>query len=246
VLITFDDGYLDNYKLAFPILRSHGVQAVFFLVTSMVGSCAVPWWDHIAFVVRSARERQFLLRYPAELEVNLRANDLARSLRDVLALYKRPENVDPGRFLRELKEGAKGDDPPETIRRFLDWREAREMVGGGMAVGSHTHSHPVLSQLEPGRQSEELRQSRSILKEQLGVEVDAVAYPVGIRGSFTEQTQSAAREAGYRMGFSFYGGTNRGGRPNAYDVKRVGVDDQSQVRFRVQTATCRVTGKYWP
>jgi peptidoglycan/xylan/chitin deacetylase (PgdA/CDA1 family) len=45
VLITFDDGYLDNYEIAYPILRSHGAQGVFFLVTSMVGSCQVPWWD---------------------------------------------------------------------------------------------------------------------------------------------------------------------------------------------------------
>ncbi|MGH9584120.1 MAG: polysaccharide deacetylase family protein, partial [Bryobacteraceae bacterium] len=47
-LITFDDGYLDNYDLAFPILQSHGVPGIFFLVTSYVGSAYVPWWDEIA------------------------------------------------------------------------------------------------------------------------------------------------------------------------------------------------------
>ena len=54
VLITFDDGYLDNYDIAYPILQSHGAQAVFFLATSMVGSCQVPWWDHIAYLVKTA------------------------------------------------------------------------------------------------------------------------------------------------------------------------------------------------
>src|SRR5450755_1438322 len=49
VLITFDDGYLDNYELAFPILRSHDAQGVFFLVTGIMGSGSIPWWDHIAF-----------------------------------------------------------------------------------------------------------------------------------------------------------------------------------------------------
>src|SRR5271156_256752 len=71
VLITFDDGYLDNYEVAFPILRSHGVQGVFFLATEMVGSCLVPWWDRIAYLVKTARKRSFSLRSPAHLAVDI-------------------------------------------------------------------------------------------------------------------------------------------------------------------------------
>ena len=103
VLITLDDGYLDNYQVAFPILRSHGVQGVFFLVTSLVGSCAVPWWDHIAFLMKTARLRRFSLHYPADLAVDLVENGMTKSLRDVLGLYKSPGNADPERFIREVK-----------------------------------------------------------------------------------------------------------------------------------------------
>ena len=246
VLITFDDGYLDNYQLAFPILRSHGVQGVFFLVTSMVGSCQVPWWDHIAYLVKTARRRQFSLRYPADLAVDIDKDGLTDSLRAILKLYKRPENSDAVSFVRELQEETQGDGPPETLRRFLNWDEARKMLGGGMAIGSHTHSHQVLSQLQPDQQREELVRSRSILKGQLGIDADVLAYPVGGKTSFTRQTQEIARDAGYRAAVSFYGGTNLQGKMSSYDVSRVGVDNQSWERFRVQTAVCRVTGTIWP
>ncbi len=246
VLITFDDGYLDNYEVAFPILRSHGIQGVFFLTTSMVGSCSVPWWDHIAFQMKTARRRRFSLRYPADLAIDLDANGMRKSLRDVLNLYKRPENADHERFIRELEEEAKGEDLPRTLRRFISWDEAREMIGGGMAIGSHTHSHHVLSQLGPEQQRLELTQSRTLLRERLGVNADCVAYPVGARTSFSEQTQLLAQEAGYQIAFSFYGGANRPGQTTPYDVKRSGVGDQSQARFRVQSATYRVSGGYWP
>lgn len=246
VLVTFDDGYRDNYDLAYPILRSHGVQGIFFLATGMVGSCHLPWWDHIAYLVKTAQKRQFSLHYPADLVVDIDQNGLDESLRAILALYKRPDNADPARFIQELAEEAKGGDPPQTLRRFLDWTEAREMIAGGMAIGSHAHSHHVLSQLKPDQQFKELSQSRAILKEQLGIKADALAYPVGTRTSFTDQTQAAARDAGYLAAFSFYGGTNLPGKISPYDVNRIGIDDQSWSRFRVQTSVCRFTGKFWP
>jgi peptidoglycan/xylan/chitin deacetylase (PgdA/CDA1 family) len=246
VLITFDDGYLDNYEIAFPILRSHGAQGVFFLATGMVGSCQLPWWDRIAYLVKTARRRRFSLRYPADLAVDLDQAGLAESLRNILRLYKMPDHTDPVRFMQELAEEGQGKEVPATLRRFLNWEEAREMSRGGMAIGSHTHAHHVLSQLQPERQCEELSHSRAILKEQLGIEVDVLAYPVGGRSSFTAQTQKLAREAGYRAAFSFYGGTNLPGKANPFDVSRIGIGGQSWSRFRVQTAVCRFTGKYWP
>lgn len=246
VLITFDDGYLDNYQVAFPILRSHGVQGVFFLVTSMIASCCVPWWDHIAYLMKTARRRRFALRYPSDLAVDVDQNGMTKSLRNVLSLYKRPENTDPTRFIAELSEAAEGNGLPGTLRRFLNWEEAREMIGGGMAIGSHTHSHHVLSQLGPQEQRRELAQSRALLREQLGVEAAALAYPVGRTTSFSDQTQQLARETGYRAAFSFHGGTNLPGKTHPYNIRRVGVGDQSWRRFQVQTAVCRLTGKYWP
>ena len=246
VLITFDDGYLDNYQTVFPILRSHGAQGVFFLATSMVGTAHVPWWDQIAFLLKTARLRTFTLEYPARLKVDLDEDGLDQSLRSVLRLFKRPDNSDHTRFLSDLAEQTRGDDPASASRRFLDWDEAREMIAGGMAIGSHTHSQQLLSQLDGGQQREELSKSRSILEGQLGTTVDVIAYPVGATDSFTDETKRIAQDLGYRAGLSHHGGTNLPGKIDRFDIKRHSIGSQSWNRFKVQAAVCKRTGKYWP
>lgn len=247
VLITFDDGYLDNYELAFPILRSYRAQGVFFLSTGLIGSCFVPWWDRVAFFLKTARKHRFCLQYPRHLTVDFVHDGIRKSIRNVLYLYKSRENKEPERFIQELKEQTNGADPPQAMRRFLSWEEAKAMINGGMAIGSHAHSHRLLSQLEPQQQTQELTHSRTLLREKLGVEVESIAYPDGGKDTFSEQTQMLAQRAGYSIGFSYYGGTNSVGHSNSYDVKRIGVfSDLTLPRFRVQTATFRAMGRYWP
>ena len=247
VLITFDDGYLDNYRIAYPILSSHGAQGVFFLATNLVGSGYVPWWDHIAYLVKTAEKRQFSISYPAHLDVDVDKNGLKASLRDILDRCEMPENMDPKRFIRELKEAAGGKDLPTEMRRFLNWDEAREMINGGMAIGAHTHSHPRLSRLGREEQHKELTQCRAILAEKLGIDANVLAYPFGSVTAFSDQTQRIAEETGYRAAFSYYGGmTNQQGAIERFNLKRVPVAGQSRARFEVQMGVCRLTGSFWP
>ena len=247
VLMTFDDGYLDNYKIAFPILKSHGAQGVFFLCSNIVGTGYIPWWDHIAYLVKSGSKKKFSLSFPAPLEVDIERDGLGESLRHIVDLYKTPGNIDLDRFIRELKEATDGKELPANTRRFLTWEEAREMLAGGMAIGAHTHTHPMLSNLSEEDQRRELFQSRAIIAQKLGINVEAFAYPFGSPTAFTKTTERIAEEAGFRAAFSYYGiAANE--RPNIdrFNLKRVTVGSQTWTRMKVQTEVARVTGSYWP
>jgi peptidoglycan/xylan/chitin deacetylase (PgdA/CDA1 family) len=247
VLITFDDGYFDNYSIAFPVLKSHSAQGVFFLCSNIVGSGHVPWWDHIAYLVKSGTRKKFSLSFPSPLAVDIEKNGLGESLRRILDLYKTPENIDLGRFIGELKETVGGKDLPANTRRFLTWDEAREMLAGGMAIGAHTHTHSMLSKLTEDEQRTELGQSRAIISEKLGIKVDSFAYPFGSPTAFTRTTKKIAEEMGFRGAFSYYGNmTNQRGSIDRFNLKRVTVGSQSWTRMKVQTHICRVSGTFWP
>lgn len=235
-LITFDDGYIDNYAVAFPILKSLGVQGTFFLPTSYVGSSRAPWWDSIAYVVRRSPRGRIRLEYPHALELEL-AGDREEAVTKLLRLYKSPEVAEPQRFLDALSEACGGTGPEDAGEPlFLDWRQAAEMLRAGMAIGSHTHTHELLAKLTPEAQHEELRRSRDLLQENLGITVRSLAFPVGSRASFSAATREALQQTGYRLAFSYYGGVNFPGTLDPYNLLRLGVERSTPPElFRLRT-----------
>jgi len=237
--ITFDDGYLDNYEVAFPILKSHGLAATFFLPTHYVGSRHLPWWDQVAFLVRrteKTRKTELVLEYPRRVVVKVDPNDVDSAIVSVLRAYTRAENVELAPYLAAVEKACGASIPGEAAeRQFLGWDEAAEMQRGGMAIGSHTHSHNILATLSGEEQQKECRDSRALLQDKSLV-AESLAYPVGKPTSFSRDTMRYARDAGYRCAFTNYGGVNLPDRIDPFDVRRIGMsfgEDTSQLRLRL-------------
>ena len=139
VVLTFDDGGLDNYEVAFPLLKSYGFIATFFVITSRVG-----------------------------------------------------------------KEGQ------------MTWDQLREMNQAGMAVQSHTVSHPDLTQISGNKLAQELVDSRAKIEEEIKAPVYALAYPAG---AYNSRVIEATKAAGYSLAVS----TDEGGGTapeTVFEIKR--------------------------
>ena len=232
VAITFDDGYRDNYTNAFGILRSHGVPGHFFLVPTFVGTATIPWWDAIAYCVRRTARPELSLSLPTPTTVSTENREEA--IRSVLRHYKRSDNRDRDAFMRDLQQQAEVD-LPHSETRFLNWKEASEMLAAGMTIGSHTLTHPILSHLSEPEQEHELRASRDLLEQHLGSRITSLAYPIGSTTAFNDATERIAEQAGYTVSLSFYGGLNRPGTIRPTNVLRTSMDSE-RLMFRNQVA----------
>lgn len=225
-LITFDDGYRDNYEVAFPILRAESVSATFFITTGFVDAPRVPWWDEIAWMVRTSRRE--LIALPGWLSgaVSFDEPDRERAVRALLQAYKAMPVESTDRFLAAIAEatgsGRCGEELGRTL--WMDWNMLREMRTAGMTVAGHTVDHPVLARTSHERQREEILGCARRLAMEMGEPMRYFSYPVGGPNTFDAVTHECLREAGVQYAFSYYGGFQRFGDWNDYDIRRVPIE----------------------
>ena len=235
VAITFDDGYRECYDVAFPILRSHGAAALFFLTTGFLDGVRTAWWDEVTWMV-STSERTRLpadgwLPEPLEIAGPRREQSIA----DLLARYKTRPGERAEAFLDHLAEvtGSGRRDPALTRDAWLTWDMVREMQAGGMEMGGHTVNHPVLARQDGETQRAEIAGCVDRIAGETGTAPRSLSYPDGVRGSFDETTKAALTECGLRYGFSNYGGVARAGRTDERDVPRISLGhSMTRERFR--------------
>lgn len=95
--------------------------------------------------------------------------------------------------------------PAFSIRNMLSWPQIQDMVGQGIHFGSHTVTHPKLTELDDDSVSYELAQSKQIIEDQLGIACRHFAYPYGL---MTEKTHELVRQAGFKTACSTRSGFN--------------------------------------
>ncbi len=142
VVITFDDGYLDNFEEAVPLLQKYSLPATIYLTADFV--------------------------------------DQTRSH----PRYKTSQ------------------------RLHMDCSEAAQLLAGGLiSFGSHTCTHPMLSELSDAASKAEIVDSKYRLEDKLGTTVSSFAYP---NGNYGEREIDYVREAGYSSAVTVKPGVNRG------------------------------------
>ena len=226
VVVTFDDGYDDNYRVAFPILRELGVPATFFVCTGHVDSgraFAYDWLVHMVLCTSATR-----LSVP-ELGLDVSVPDGRADRRQLgghlLDRMKLLPDVDQTSLIARLERDMgmpREMGPPDC--RPMNWQQLREMHAAGMEIGSHGVDHRMMSKLSPTALDDELRLSKATLGRELGSEATLLSYPVGGDRALDDRVIAAAKALGYRAACSYICGTNRIDDRNRYALRRLPVE----------------------
>jgi peptidoglycan/xylan/chitin deacetylase (PgdA/CDA1 family) len=233
VAVTFDDGHRDNYTHAFPVLREAGVPATIFLSTGYVGGPGTFWFDEAAFRLRTMPAG---VRRIASLDLDLELDGMPSRVAAtdrVLAALKAVPDARRHEALAEIARAsgiARVDDARSAV---LDWEQVREMHANGVEFGSHTVTHPILSNASDAAIREELQESRRAIEARLDAPAETLAYPVGGEAAFDSRVVESAKACGYALGMTYVPGVNAWPLPDAFGVRRLHVERYtSRARFR--------------
>jgi peptidoglycan/xylan/chitin deacetylase (PgdA/CDA1 family) len=205
--VTFDDGYSDVYENAFPLLQRKGIPAAVFVVTDIVGSRVAPFHDRLYLLVAGAlkrwranpeaAEKLFSELGLAHLNGAVTRNDDPLSVMGVLLDRLSQEQAFTVAEALCGEVELSGDEL--RAMRPLTWEMLREMQRSDITIGSHTRSHPLLTN-ETGRKlDDELKASRAALERELNTPIRHFAYP---DGRWSTLVVDSVKSAGYRFAYT--------------------------------------------
>jgi peptidoglycan/xylan/chitin deacetylase (PgdA/CDA1 family) len=225
VIITFDDGYKDNYTHAFPLLKQFNMPATIFLTVNPILNREPIWYDDIKQIILRARKRDL---------------DLTAFGRGSFPLTSDTEKKQAiHTIVKQLKHSATFDDIQEFIQgirlqlesqtqdwdgdAMLTWSEITEMQQHNISFQSHTLNHPILTQIPIEQVTLELLQSKTILESHLGQPVEFIAYPNGEEMDYNDVIIQRLEDLNYHGACTLEPGKNN---PlDQFRLQRYGIDN---------------------
>jgi peptidoglycan/xylan/chitin deacetylase (PgdA/CDA1 family) len=205
-LITFDDGYLDNYANAYPILRQHNFPAAVYLTSGHIDTDAPFYWDLAAYCFFHTKADHIL--FPDDTEHfwkdSVERGEVSRSWIESMKALAETQKQDwvsrlPGRLDVSI--------PHNFFRKLMmNWDQVREMYGTGIEFGGHTVNHPILSRISLDQAKMEIEGSKTDIEREIGQTIFSFAYPNGRQADLNSALENLIKQAGYRTAFTLING----------------------------------------
>lgn len=225
-VITFDDGWLDNYMHAFPVLRRYDVPATIFLPTGVIGTDQWFWPEQVGWLTQ-----QFALLPPkrrAEILASLREggtwfNDIVKTLDagqsdHLIERCKVVLDEGIGELVSRLAEAMEVRLPEERL--VMNWEEVGEMSAAKISFGSHSVNHKILTTVSETGLHEEVHRSLETLRKRNLNLVPVFCYP---NGNYSSTVMRCVEAAGYCAATTTEPGWEVPDTSRMFRLKRVGI-----------------------
>lgn len=225
VVITFDDGFMNNYTEAQPILEKYNIPATFFITTSFIETNQPIWTDYLYLILKNASVKELNLsdlglgNYKLSNEACV--YDAKMSLGNKL---KQTDVAGKNEKLKIISQRCQSKLGNDDFNPFLgmDWDSLNKLNQSELvSIGSHAVHHEILSRLPESDAMSEIVNSKNILARRLNSEIDSFAYPNGQPEDFNQEIKKIVFE-NYKSCLTTIEGLNKIN-DNVYNLKRIGI-----------------------
>ena len=208
IAFTFDDGYLDNFLYAYPLLHKYKIPFAIYLTTGLPDYTQSLWWFYLEDWIEAGKPINFEF-VGQRFAFSCEKDDDKRNAINSLGLFletSSPEVLD--RFLREILEPRFGDPFTKTRIFSLNWPQIRLLSQDPLVtIASHGTFHNNLTCLTHTQLEDNLSRAKTRIEDEIGRSVEHFAYPFGHVGSFNEDVVQVLTKVGYRTATTTLHGT---------------------------------------
>jgi peptidoglycan/xylan/chitin deacetylase (PgdA/CDA1 family) len=231
-VITFDDGWRDNYQYAFPLLKKFSAPATIFLTASFVGTQRLFWHEKVSklfYLARSHGKQPAPATAPAGdegdatslLMRHIRSPRASETAVDAAIEGLKPLSVARIEAVVDAVAARLGISF-ENERTMLSWEEIREMGRHGISFGSHTSEHQILTQIDLADAAREIKGSMAQLRGSELNYVPVFCYP---NGRYNDAIRSLVMEAGYSAAVTTRLGRQSRDLKDPFAIARIGIHE---------------------
>ncbi len=234
VVVTFDDGYVDNYRYALPILEKYHIPATVFVGTDLIDTNEMYWWDELEKIL-------IVDKYIGEFvfhDVLYKVADLKDREKACMAIRNHIKNMGPAErksSMSALRSVLGQEQSYNSELRCVNTSELREMAASPyITIGGHTKSHLSMGSFHSNELlRSEIKESLNILEKKTGKRVEVFAYPFGGKEDRCDAADRIIAECGIRKTVLVRNG-NVSVRDKMYNLPRhmMFEDDDIEVKMR--------------
>jgi len=201
-VITFDDGYQNNFDVAFPILKEEGVGATIFLTTDLINTDDTLWVCRLHHALSNTKKTEI------EWDGNLfNISDNSKKTEFISLIKRKLKKMSISQSLPQLETilNQAGFDRTfsierDSLYRLLDDKSIHEMNQSGLIeFGAHTMSHEILSCLPFEEQEKEIEGSIHAVSKLTGKNCNLFAYPNGSQEDYNDNTLELLKKYGIKV-----------------------------------------------
>lgn len=230
-ILTFDDGYADNYENAMPVLQRHEVSATFFIASGYLDGGWM-WNDGIIEAIVKTSKRQLDLTMLGYEKYSLESMmERKICISDVIGKVK---YLPPEKRTSLAKQILERADVEEPTHLMMTSQQVRLMHQAGMEIGGHTVNHPILTCIDKTTARREIFENKEYLESLIGEPLRSFAYPNGKPGKdYGPEHVQMVKEAGYKCAVSTaWGRVNKNSDP--YQLPRFTPWDKNPWTFMLR------------
>ena len=199
IVITFDDGYADNFTTAYPVLKDRSIPFTIYLTTSFPDGKAVVWWYILEDMMNQDRRINFEFKETA-YSFDTATPEGKLAFGSAVRRMMKNASATGLRSLTQQVFKSQGIDPLKKVREVsLSWEQLKALRDDPLAtIGAHTVNHLLLKDLPEETARQEVAEGRARIHQKLGFHPDHFAFPYGGVNAAGQREFDLARDAGFK------------------------------------------------